>query len=74
MQGELWYVLGMWRAPVACVRLVEGVRGARGERQLRVDAGAAGDLVGAPLRRIRVPLERQGGAGWRARLAGDDGG
>ena len=36
-------------APVAVVRLVEGVRGARDERELGVDAGTAGDLVGAPL-------------------------
>eukprot|EP00964_Phaeocystis_antarctica_P053426 scaffold31352_cov68-Phaeocystis_antarctica.AAC.6 len=61
--------------PVACVGLVEGVRGARSERQLWVDAGAAGDLVGAPLISVRVPLHRQRGdaSGRRARHTRRDG-
>eukprot|EP00964_Phaeocystis_antarctica_P032576 scaffold18450_cov68-Phaeocystis_antarctica.AAC.2 len=56
--------------PVTCVRLVEGVLGARNERELGVDAVAAGDLVGAPLRRVRVPLHLERGGGRRARRAG----
>jgi len=69
MQGGPWHAWARG-APVACVRLVEGVRGARSERELGVDTGAAGDLVGAPLRRIRVPLHLERGGGRRARRAG----
>eukprot|EP00964_Phaeocystis_antarctica_P053425 scaffold31352_cov68-Phaeocystis_antarctica.AAC.5 len=60
--------------PVACVGLVEGVRGARSERQLWVDAGAAGHLIAAPLRDVRVPLEGEGGGGRRASRTRREGG
>eukprot|EP00966_Prymnesium_polylepis_P324189 7380270-Prymnesium_polylepis.1 len=50
-------------APVARIGLVKDVRDARRELQLRVDAGAASDLIASPFARVHVPLQSNGGRG-----------